>query len=53
MIVKAIMVPHPPIALPEVGHGEEAGMQATLDAYAETAKQIAQAKPDTVIVLSP
>ena len=53
MIVKAIMVPHPPIALHEVGRGEEAGMQATLDGFKEASRQIAQAHPDTVIVLSP
>ena len=53
MIVKAVMVPHPPIALHEVGRGEEKIMQATLDAYETVGRQIAEARPDTVIVLSP
>lgn len=53
MIVKAIMVPHPPIALHEVGKGREQEIQATLDAYQKACTEIADAKPETVIVLSP
>ncbi len=53
MIVKAVMVPHPPIALHEVGRGEEEKISATLNAYKTAMKEIADAKPETVIVLSP
>lgn len=53
MIVKAVMVPHPPIALHEVGRGEESKIQDTLDAFHKAAKEIAETKPETVIVLSP
>ena len=53
MIVKAVMVPHPPIALHEVGRGEESKIQNTLDAFHKAAKEIAETKPETVIVLSP
>lgn len=53
MIVKAVMVPHPPIALHEVGKGEEEKISATLNAYQTAMKEIACAEPETVIVLSP
>ncbi|MDO5109938.1 MAG: AmmeMemoRadiSam system protein A [Erysipelotrichaceae bacterium] len=53
MIVKAVMVPHPPIALAEVGRGEEVKISATLNAFKTAMKEIADSHPDTVIVLSP
>ena len=52
-IVGAVMVPHPPLLIPEVGHGEERGIQATIDAYREAMRFIADLKPDTVIISSP
>ena len=53
MIVKAVMVPHPPIALHEVGKGEEQKISDTLQAYDQAMKEIAGANPDTVVILSP
>ncbi len=53
MIVKAVMVPHPPIALHEVGRGEEEKIQATLQAYEQACGEIKDASPETVIILSP
>ena len=53
MIVSAVMVPHPPIALKEVGHGEENKISATLQAYREAMSVIRDSQPETVIVLSP
>ncbi|MCR5179386.1 MAG: AmmeMemoRadiSam system protein A [Lachnospiraceae bacterium] len=54
MAVKAaIMVPHPPIIMPEVGHGEEKKIRATTDAYMEAARFAAQADPDVIVVASP
>ncbi len=54
MAVKgAVMVPHPPLIIPDVGRGQEKAIQATIDAYHEAAKKIASWKPDTVVVLSP
>ena len=32
-IVAAYAVPHPPLAMPEVGRGQERAIQDTLDAY--------------------
>jgi AmmeMemoRadiSam system protein A len=52
-ILNAVMVPHPPIILPEVGHGEEKKIRATVEAYAKAARFIAQEKPDTIVVTTP
>ena len=52
-IFGAVQVPHPPLILPEVGHGEEKRIQSTIDAFERAAKFIADLQPDTVIVSSP
>ena len=52
-ILGAVQVPHPPLIIPEVGHGEEKGIQATIDAYETAAKFIADLNADTVIISSP
>lgn len=52
-IVAAIAVPHPPIIFPEVGKGEEARIQKTIDAYREAMRFAASFRPDTVIITSP
>ena len=49
----AIMVPHPPIILPEVGGGEEKKISDTVKAYDEVARFAASLKPDTIILTSP
>ena len=49
----AVMVPHPPLIVPEIGHGEEREIQATIDSYHRAAQKIAEWKPDTVVVISP
>lgn len=49
----AVMVPHPPLIIPDVGCGQEQAIQATIDAYHEAAGRIASWRPDTVVVLSP
>ena len=46
-ILGAVQVPHPPLILPEVGHGEEKRIQSTIDAFEAAAKFIADLKPDT------
>ena len=54
MAVKgAVMVPHPPIIIPEIGCGEEVKIRKTSDSYRKAAAKIAEWKPDTVIVVSP
>lgn len=52
-ILGAVQVPHPPLILPEVGHGEEKRIQSTIDAFDAAAKFIADLEPDTVIISSP
>lgn len=54
MAVKgAVMVPHPPLIIPQIGRGEEQKIRATIDSYHKAAKKIAEWKPDTVVILSP
>ncbi len=53
MILAGYMVPHPPIAVPEIGKGEEKKIKDTLASYREVAKDIARVKPETIILTSP
>ena len=52
-ILGAFAVPHPPIILPEVGHGEESKIRMTVEAYDEVMRTAATLKPQTVIITSP
>ncbi len=52
-IAAAYVVPHPPLIVPAVGHGEERAIQRTVDAYEEVARRIAAHAPDTIVVVSP
>ena len=52
-ILGAVVVPHPPIILPEVGHGEEQKISATTNAYKEIARRIVELEPETIIITSP
>ena len=52
-IVAAVMVPHPPLIIPEVGRGEEQQIATTIDSYRRAAALIRDSRPDTVVVLSP
>jgi AmmeMemoRadiSam system protein A len=52
-IINAIMVPHPPIILPEIGRGEERKIQDTADAYRAAAEFLRAGEPETVVVISP
>lgn len=49
----AIMVPHPPLIIPQVGRGQEKTIQDTIAAYRKAAELIASGRPDTVIVITP
>ncbi len=53
MIIGAVTMPHPPIALKEIGEGEELKIQETVQSCMEVAKWIAEVKPDTIVLLSP
>ena len=52
-ILKAFVVPHPPLAIHEVGMGEEEQIRKTIDSYKEVAKEIRELKPETIIVTTP
>lgn len=46
-------LPHPPIAVREVGKGEEEKIQSTIDAFNIVAREIIQKAPDTIIIVTP
>ena len=52
-IEAAFIVPHPPLIIPSVGRGQERGIQDTVNAYDEVAREVAQIAPELVIVTSP
>jgi len=52
-IISAIMVPHPPLIIPEVGRGQEKVIQKTIGCYGKAAQFIADSKPEVIIVTSP
>ncbi len=49
----AIVVPHPPLILPQVGRGGEQQIVVTAAAYREAARLVVDAAPDTVILTTP
>ena len=52
-ILAAMVVPHPPIIMPEVGHGEEHRIQKTIDAYQKVSRLAAALNPETIVVTTP
>ena len=52
-ILAAYMVPHPPMIIPAVGRGSESQITATIRAYEQAAEEIAELKPETIIITSP
>ncbi len=52
-ILGAVIVPHPPLIIPTVGHKREQEVQATIDAYRTAAKQVAAWDPEVLIITSP
>lgn len=49
----AILTPHPPVLLPEVGHGREKEISATDQAMRSAAAAVAQWQPEVLIISSP
>ncbi|HMM05573.1 MAG TPA: AmmeMemoRadiSam system protein A [Clostridiales bacterium] len=49
----AFVVPHPPVILPEIGHGREQEISATITAYRAAMQKAAELKPQTVVIISP
>lgn len=52
-ITSAIMVPHSPLIIPEIGKGKENGIEKTINAYHEAARRLAEHKPETIVLISP
>ena len=52
-ILGAILTPHPPVLLPEVGRGREREIGATGQAMRAAAREVARWNPDVLIVASP
>lgn len=52
-LVAAYIVPHPPLAVPEVGRGEESNIADTLAGYREVARRIEAIAPEAVLIVSP
>lgn len=52
-LLAAVVVPHPPLLLPEVGRGEERRIEKTAAAYREAMARVAALRPDTVVVTTP
>lgn len=52
-VVEAYITPHPPLAVSEVGRGDEKQIRPTLNAMEKIAQRIADIRPDTIIVTSP
>lgn len=52
-IIAAFMVPHPPMIVPDVGRGSENQIEKTIKAYEKVADEIANLKPETIIISSP
>ncbi|SDB05508.1 uncharacterized protein, PH0010 family/AmmeMemoRadiSam system protein A/AmmeMemoRadiSam system protein B [Pseudobutyrivibrio sp. YE44] len=52
-ILAAFMVPHPPMIVPEIGKGSEECVRETINSYEKVADEIAELKPETIIITSP
>ena len=52
-ITASYMVPHPPMIVPRIGRGSEQQIQKTVKAYEAVAAQIAELRPETIIITSP
>lgn len=47
------LMPHPPIIVPEIGRGEEARAQRTIDAMEEVTRHLAVQRPEAIVVITP
>ena len=52
-IIFGAMVPHPPLIVPQVGKGQEAGIADTVAAYKEVGRKVAELEPDTIVISTP
>ena len=52
-IVASVLLPHPPVVVPDVGKGQEEGARPTLDAMRTAAADLAAALPDLLVLITP
>ena len=52
-VIAGIMVPHPPLIVPDVGRGQEILIKETIEAYRKAARMAAELEPETIVVISP
>ncbi len=52
-VLAAVMVPHPPLIVPEVGRGEELKIEATIRGFTKATELIAGLNPETILIFSP
>ena len=52
-VLAGFMVPHPPMIVPDIGRGSEEQIRETITAYEKVADEIAELRPDTMIITSP
>ena len=52
-VLSAYLLPHPPIIVPEVGHGRENDASSTVQAMTLAGAEIAAARPDVIVLVSP
>lgn len=52
-IIKGYVVPHPPLIIPQIGEGLEKDIKKTINAYRKIGREIAELKPDTIIISTP
>jgi AmmeMemoRadiSam system protein A len=52
-IIKAYIVPHPPIIVPEIGKGQEKDALKTITAYEQVGRKVGELAPDVIIIITP
>ncbi len=51
--IEVFFMPHPPLALPDIGQGKERGIEATIEGMKKVAQKIAHIRPETIIYITP
>lgn len=51
-VIKNYILPHPPMMIPQIGKGEEVKLESTIRAISNVMDEIAQIKPETVVIIS-
>lgn len=52
-LIRAYALPHPPLAVPSVGRGQEKEVENTIRAFNEVSVEIAEERPETIVFITP